>query len=193
MTSNCSYPLPSENHPDAIVYCQCSNSLLQHAVETFKGKEPAPLYAEVGGTKTMLPPMPLPGQVEFIYGGRLARLVIKHCLYNVAVGPPCQSFSRMNHHKDPVSSLIASRTCGLKRSCRMTSGTLYLTSCAVHYSLFMSKLIRSTLIANMISYVEFYRPSYFLLENVEGLLHHKLSDISMGIVKFVLRSLTSLG
>lgn len=45
----------------------------------------------------------------------------------------------------------------------------------------------------MISYVEFYRPSYFLLENVVGFLLHPLGSVKMGVVKFVLRSLTSLG
>lgn len=64
---------------------------------------------------------------------------------------------------------------------------------------------RSTLICNMISYVEFYRPQYFLLENVFGLLHYKLMSrmikqafdpnqgIEMGILKFIVRSLTALG
>ena len=56
---------------------------------------------------------------------------------------------------------------------------------------------------NMLSYVEFYRPKFFLLENVLGLLNHKLQVnkaglqegnlIAHGIVKFILRTLTSLG
>ena len=55
----------------------------------------------------------------------------------------------------------------------------------------------------MISYVEFYRPLFFLLENVLGLLSYSLgerkegtkimSGIKMGVVKFILRALTSLG
>lgn len=62
---------------------------------------------------------------------------------------------------------------------------------------------RSTLICNMLSYVEFYRPSYFLLENVVGLLHYPLKGrmvgrafvegIKMGVVKFIIRTLTCLG
>ena len=41
---------------------------------------PAPLRAI--GDRTVLPPLPLPGEVDIIMGG-----------------PPCQSFSGMNRHK----------------------------------------------------------------------------------------------
>ena len=56
---------------------------------------------------------------------------------------------------------------------------------------------------NMLSYVEFYRPKFFLLENVIGLVNHKLrvnkvgphegNIVAHGVVKFILRTLTSLG
>jgi DNA (cytosine-5)-methyltransferase 1 len=55
----------------------------------------------------------------------------------------------------------------------------------------------------MLSYVEFYRPKFFLLENVIGLVNHKLrvnkagphegNIVAHGVVKFILRTLTSLG
>jgi DNA (cytosine-5)-methyltransferase 1 len=55
----------------------------------------------------------------------------------------------------------------------------------------------------MLSYVEFYRPSYFQLENVTGLLQYPLNGrqvertivdgIKMGVVKFIERSLIALG
>lgn len=55
----------------------------------------------------------------------------------------------------------------------------------------------------MLSYVEFYHPKYVLLENVTGMLSFPLGGqqagqaivggIKMGIVKFILRTLTSLG
>ena len=57
----------------------------------------------------------------------------------------------------------------------------------------------------MISYVEFYRPLFFLLENVQGLLSYSLGErteaeqvepkegVKMGIVKFIIRTLTGLG
>ncbi|KII89181.1 hypothetical protein PLICRDRAFT_160365 [Plicaturopsis crispa FD-325 SS-3] len=135
------------NHPRTRVYNQCSNLLLQHAIDTAEGKKPMPLTTEHGDVT--LPPMPKPGEVDFIYGG-----------------PPCQSFSRANH-------------------CKKAND------------------IRSTLVCNMVSYVEFYRPQYFLLENVEGFLTHSLSGrdgtgkgtdaIQCGVVKFVLRALICLG
>jgi DNA (cytosine-5)-methyltransferase 1 len=58
-------------------------------------------------------------------------------------------------------------------------------------------------VCNMLSYVEFYKPKFFLLENVLGLLNHKLQInkagpqegdvVAHGVVKFILRTLTSLG
>ena len=55
---------------------------------------------------------------------------------------------------------------------------------------------------NMLGYVEHYRPDYFLLENVVGLLAFKLRDgregqsgqlIHWGMLKFITRSLVALG
>lgn len=55
----------------------------------------------------------------------------------------------------------------------------------------------------MLSYVEFYRPTYVLLENVRGMLDFRLNGrqeahsivggIGMGVVKFIFRTLVSLG
>ncbi|KAG5645074.1 hypothetical protein DXG03_007164 [Asterophora parasitica] len=64
---------------------------------------------------------------------------------------------------------------------------------------------RSTLSANMLSYVEHYEPKYFLLENVGGFISHALKGtrsktkrsieggIEAGMVKFVMRTLIALG
>jgi len=59
------------------------------------------------------------------------------------------------------------------------------------------------MVCNMISYVEFYRPQYFLLENVTGILNYRLNakqvgkrfegGVEGGVVKFAARALTSLG
>lgn len=58
----------------------------------------------------------------------------------------------------------------------------------------------------MLSYVEHYEPSYFLLENVAGFLDHKFYTkrqtasgraeecvVESGMVKFCLRTLIALG
>ena len=52
----------------------------------------------------------------------------------------------------------------------------------------------------MVSYVEFYRPKYFLLENVVGMLSHKLGqkrdgvdETGMTVVKFLFRAMVALG
>jgi DNA (cytosine-5)-methyltransferase 1 len=64
--------------------------------------------------------------------------------------------------------------------------------------------IKNTLIATSLSYVDFYKPKYFLLENVRGMLSFRLGGaqagtnriqggIKMGVVKFIIRALTTMG
>ncbi|KAG9296763.1 hypothetical protein G9A89_001396 [Geosiphon pyriformis] len=64
--------------------------------------------------------------------------------------------------------------------------------------------IKNSLVATALSYVDFYRPDYFLLENVRGMLMYKFGGeqdgktkikggITMGVVKFILRALTAMG
>ncbi|KAG1743398.1 S-adenosyl-L-methionine-dependent methyltransferase [Suillus lakei] len=127
-----------QNHPNVTVYNQCTNVCLQHAIDVADGENPLPLRSL--GDKKRLPSMPKPGEVDFIYGG-----------------PPCQSFSKMNHAKREDD-------------------------------------IRSTLVCNMIAYVEFYRPMYFLLENVGGILEHALKGktVASGVVKFIIAALLAL-
>ncbi|KAG0701495.1 hypothetical protein DFH29DRAFT_1000139 [Suillus ampliporus] len=127
-----------QNHPNVTVYNQCTNVCLQHALDVAEGKNPRPLQSL--GDNKRLPAMPKPGEVDFIYGG-----------------PPCQSFSKMNHSKREND-------------------------------------IRSTLVCNMIAYVEFYRPMYFLLENVGGILEHSLKEktVASGVVKFIFAALLAL-
>ncbi|KAF9535246.1 S-adenosyl-L-methionine-dependent methyltransferase [Crepidotus variabilis] len=136
------------NHPDTIVYCQDSSKLLKHAVDVMNNKNPDALPSKDG--KTLCPPMPKKSDgIDFIFGG-----------------PPCQSFSKANRHKDPDD-------------------------------------IRSTMPANMLSYVEHYDPNYFLLENVHGFVEHKLykknrttgelMEVQFGMVKYVARTLVALG
>ncbi|KAI1794705.1 S-adenosyl-L-methionine-dependent methyltransferase [Ganoderma leucocontextum] len=128
------------NHRDTVVYNQDTSRLLQHAIDMVEGHHPEPLQSQLG---VELPPMPQRGEVDFIYGG-----------------PPCQSFSTMNHNKDINDP-------------------------------------RSTMVCNMISYVEFYRPMYFLLENVRGILFAQTIGqqeiVVIGVVKFIIRALTTLG
>lgn len=64
--------------------------------------------------------------------------------------------------------------------------------------------IKNSLVCTALSYVDFYKPEYFLLENVRGMVAFKLGGeqdgtnkikggIKMGVVKFILRCLTSMG
>lgn len=72
----------------------------------------------------------------------------------------------------------------------------------LHYILF-NFIYRNTLVANMISYVDFYRPKFFLLENVLGMFdwrgHTALAgddydgEIMMAAVKFITRAMIGLG
>nr|AOP04004.1 C-5 cytosine-specific DNA methylase [Rhizophagus irregularis] len=63
--------------------------------------------------------------------------------------------------------------------------------------------IKNSLVATALSYVDFYRPEFFLLENVRGMLSFRLGGkqdgnkilggIKMGVIKFIIRSLTAMG
>ncbi|KAJ1823141.1 hypothetical protein LPJ60_001754 [Coemansia sp. RSA 2675] len=136
------------NHPDAQVYNECSNLLLDSAIRAHRGETVKPLVNKFDAKE--LPPMPQPGDVDFIY-----------------CGPPCQGFSRCNRF-------------------------------------IKADDIKTSLVANALSYVDFYRPTYFLLENVRGLLSYRLGGvqvgpgrvsggIEMGMLKFILRTLTTMG
>ncbi|PWN47588.1 S-adenosyl-L-methionine-dependent methyltransferase [Violaceomyces palustris] len=78
-------------------------------------------------------------------------------------GPPCQGFSGLN-----------------KNSSRGHRGN-------------ESKDSRNLLCANMLSWVELLRPSFFLFENVTGLLDSKVGDHEKGYLKLITLSLLSLG
>ena len=55
----------------------------------------------------------------------------------------------------------------------------------------------------MLSYLEYYRPKYFMLENVERMMNHPLAadlvderfvgGVPQGMLKFITASLASLG
>ncbi|CAH1766238.1 12051_t:CDS:10, partial [Entrophospora sp. SA101] len=135
------------NNPDAIVYNQCANLLLERTIaEHVRNERPEEIYDFL---KQKVPSMPRPGEVDFIY-----------------CGPPCQGFSGVNRYQKADD-------------------------------------IKNSLVATALSYVDFYRPDYFLLENVRGMLSFRLGGeqdgikikggIKMGVIKFILRSLTALG
>jgi site-specific DNA-cytosine methylase len=42
--------------------------------------------------------------------------------------------------------------------------------------------VKNSLVIMFLSYLEFYKPKYFLLENVRGLLHHR---VSIGCIDFL--------
>ncbi|EPQ57871.1 S-adenosyl-L-methionine-dependent methyltransferase [Gloeophyllum trabeum ATCC 11539] len=134
-----------KNHPGTMVYNMSTNDLLQKTLDAHENQhafDPTSLQG-------LMQPMPVPGEVDLIYGG-----------------PPCQSFSGANYNKVPDDP-------------------------------------RSALIANFMSWVDYYRPRYFLIENVVGMLNHRLKackvnnqtvgGIQMGIVKFIMRAATTLG
>lgn len=94
------------NHPDTIVYNQCSNKLLEHAIGLAQDSTLRPLRSLDPKVSECLPPLPQPGEVDFIYGGK------PHYSYPYAstsndtiLGPPCQSFSLMNHHRVSYSDM----------------------------------------------------------------------------------------
>lgn len=61
------------NHPETVVYCQSSNALLKHAIDTAEGRSSSPLRCS--NDDEVLPPMPQRGEVDFIYGGKWNLLI----------------------------------------------------------------------------------------------------------------------
>ena len=57
------------------MYNQDSNVLLRHAIQTFEGKEPPPLKSRSEKKQKELPPMPIPGEVDFIFGGMYSGII----------------------------------------------------------------------------------------------------------------------
>ncbi|KAF5357987.1 hypothetical protein D9756_001474 [Leucocoprinus leucothites] len=135
------------NHPQTKVYCQDSSLLLKHAIETHQGKNPRRLLSNDG--KTKCPPMPEKDEVDFIFGG-----------------PPCQSFSGANHHKqaDDIRSTMP---------CNMLS---YLEHYNARYLLLenVKGLLNHPLLSEQIGRV------------LSG-------GIKSGVVKFIMRTLIALG
>ncbi|KAJ3022124.1 hypothetical protein HKX48_006953 [Thoreauomyces humboldtii] len=134
------------NFPDATVYVKCANLLLDRAIRVQEGGEILDVIRDESGK--ILPPLPLKGDVNFIY-----------------CGPSCQGFSGLNHNK------------------RVDD-------------------VKNTLVATSLSYTDFYRPDYFLLENVKGMADFKLGGvqqgrsivggIKMGVVKLILKTLHAM-
>jgi len=95
-----------QNHPDTTVYCQDSNALLRHAIDTSEGKKPASLPSNYKGPKAprTCEAMPRKGEVDIIYGGWLfCCSLMSSIVLTCQLGPPCQAFSRANH--SPVGYL----------------------------------------------------------------------------------------
>ena len=88
------------NKNQATVYNQDCNVLLEHAIQVYNSKNSPPLQSLDGGK--LLPPLPKPGEVDLICGGK-HYWKLEEPLLNVTTGPPCQGFSHANRH--PVSQV----------------------------------------------------------------------------------------
>ncbi|KAH9483930.1 DNA (cytosine-5)-methyltransferase 4 [Psilocybe cubensis] len=142
----------ARNHPNTKVYCQDTNHLLKHAITGLnsEGKR-GPLKSN--DEKTMCPPLPKKGEpVDFIFGG-----------------PPCQSFSRMNHSKrrDDIRSSLA---------CNMLS---YVE----HYE------PKYFLLENVAGFLD--HKLYTKQQTASGRVEERI--VQFGMIKFCFRTLIALG
>lgn len=109
----------------------------------------------------------------------------------IAGGFPCQSFSGMNHQRKKSDDDIR-----------------YVIIFCTYMLTLLNIYPRTTLVANMLSYVDLYRPRFVLMENVKGLLQHHskigrlgssediadtVEEVKMSIVKLILRTLLHMG
>lgn len=62
------FTLLRKNHPEAVVYNQSSNELLEHAISSEQGLHPPPLHSIKDGKP--LPLMPRRGEVHGICAGK---------------------------------------------------------------------------------------------------------------------------
>ncbi|XP_039145037.1 DNA (cytosine-5)-methyltransferase 1B-like isoform X1 [Dioscorea cayenensis subsp. rotundata] len=132
----------SQNHPDTLVFIDNCNVILRAIMEKcgdvddcISTSEATKLAAEL--SKEKLNNLPLPGQVDFIYGG-----------------PPCQGFSSMNRFNQGAWSKV---------QCEM--------------------------ILSFLSFVEYFRPRFFLLENVRTFVSFNKGHT----FRFTLASLLEMG
>ncbi|TGO61880.1 hypothetical protein BOTNAR_0122g00010 [Botryotinia narcissicola] len=110
-----------------------------------------------------------------IDGEKILKMPTKGDIDMIVGGPPCQGWSKVNRKNNP-EKLLKNPICPMRES-----------------------------IATFLSYVDFYRPKYCLLENVTGLKHHPLNGTEIpdcisdnglltdGAIKFIFRVFTSLG
>ncbi|KAF7891357.1 uncharacterized protein EAF02_001682 [Botrytis sinoallii] len=110
-----------------------------------------------------------------IDGRVFPRMPAKGDIDMIVGGPPCQGWSRANRQNNP-KKLLKNPICPMRES-----------------------------IATYLSYLEFYRPKYCLLENVSGIKYHPLNGtdipnyssdngfLTSGAIKLIFRVLTSLG
>ncbi|KAM0152941.1 hypothetical protein ACHAPG_007335 [Botrytis cinerea] len=110
-----------------------------------------------------------------IAGNLMPKMPAKGDIDMIVGGPPCQGWSRANRKNNP-NKILKEPICPMRET-----------------------------IATFLSYVDFYRPKYFLLENVPGIKHHPLNGndipnyspdggpLKNGAMKFIFRFLTSLG
>lgn len=70
LLSHTSKPSPTKfrkNFPEATVYHQCANVLLNRAIQIYHNNKELPQIKDLGGNK--MPELPSPGVVDFIYCG----------------------------------------------------------------------------------------------------------------------------
>ena len=118
--------------------------------------------------------LPRKGEVELLCGG-----------------PPCQGFSGMNRFNSreysqfKVSPELQHHEIS-KKKCKMFSFQHGLcVSCDCH----MIVVIQNSLVASYLSYCDYYRPRFFLLENVRNFVSFKRSMV----LKLALRCLVKMG
>ncbi|KAF7950155.1 hypothetical protein EAE96_007450 [Botrytis aclada] len=113
--------------------------------------------------------------VHDINGNVMPKIPSKGDIDMIVGGPPCQGWSRANRQNNP-EKILENPICPRRES-----------------------------IATYLSFVEFYRPKYCFLENVEGLKHHPLNSTDIpnypsdkgplkdGAIKLIFRIFTGLG
>ncbi|TDL19401.1 S-adenosyl-L-methionine-dependent methyltransferase [Rickenella mellea] len=136
------------NNPETVIYNQCANKLLEHAIKLSVGLQ-SQLWS-IGNENELLPLPPKPEDIDCIIAGF-----------------PCQPHSTLNMFQRADD-------------------------------------IKSSLILNVLAWVDYLKPKFCVFENVRGFLsynlnavqagpHKLIGGIPMGGLKFLVRVLVTLG